>query len=101
MENDGDKMKLKSRLLAKGFEEDYDEEILKNSTTITKSSLRTELSVIVQYNGSVNTYDIKTAFLLDVKIEQNVYIRSPSKIYAKKILKLRKCISALADGLLQ
>ena len=47
VKNDGDDMiKLKSRLVAKGFEEDCFEEIPKYSPTIDKSSLRTVLSVI-------------------------------------------------------
>ena len=56
----GDKLKLKSRLAAKRFEEDCLEEIPKYSPTIDKSSLRAVLSVITQHNWSVNAIDIKT-----------------------------------------
>ena len=53
MKNDGDKMKLKSRLVAKGFEEDCFQEIPKYSPTIDKLSLRAVVSVIAQHNWSV------------------------------------------------
>ena len=75
MKNDGDKMKLKSRLVAKGFEKNCHEEILKYSSIIDTSSLRALLSVIAQHNWSVNTIDIKTAFLQGEEFEQNFYIR--------------------------
>ena len=54
MKNNSDKMKLKYRLVAKGFEEDCLEEIPKYSSTIDKSSLRAMLSLIAQHNWSVN-----------------------------------------------
>ena len=73
MKNNGDKMKLKSRLVAKGFEEDCLEEIPKYSPTIDKSSLRAVLSVITQHNWFINTIDIKTAFLQSEEFERNVY----------------------------
>ena len=83
-END-DKMKLKSRLVSKGFEEDCLEEIPKYSPTINRSSLRAVLSVIVQHNWSVNTIDIKTAFLQGEEFERNVYIKLPPEASTKKI----------------
>ena len=45
MRNDGDKMKLKSTLIVKGFEEDCLKEIPKYSPTIDKSSLRAVLLI--------------------------------------------------------
>ena len=94
-------MKLKSKLVAKGFEEDCLEEIPKYSPTIDKSSLRAVLSVIAQHNWSVNTIDIKTAFLQGEEVEQNVYTRPPSEASTKNIWKLRKCIYGLTDSSLQ
>ena len=73
VKNDGDKMKLKSTLVEKGLEEDCLEEIPKYSPTIDKSSLRAVLSITAQHNWSVNTIDIKTAFLQSKKFERNVY----------------------------
>ena len=46
VKNEGEKIKLKSMLVAKGFEEDCLEEIPKYSPTIEKSSLRAVLLVI-------------------------------------------------------
>ena len=85
-------MKLKSWLVAKGFEEDCLEEIQKYSPTIDKSSLRAVLLVIAQHNWSVNTIDIKTAFLQSEEFQWNVYIRPTAEASTKKIWKLRKCI---------
>ena len=60
---EGNKMKLKSRLVAKEFEEDCQEEILKYSLTIDKSFLRAVLSVFAQHNWSISTVTAKTVFL--------------------------------------
>ena len=85
VKNDVEKMKLKFKLIAKGFDEDCLEKIPKYSPTINKSSLRTVLSVIAPYNWSVNTIDIKTAFLQGKEFEWNVYIRAPPEASTKKI----------------
>ena len=60
VKNDGDKMKLKSRSVAKRFEKDCLGEMPKYLRTINKSSLK---AVISQQSWWVNTIDIKTAFL--------------------------------------
>ena len=101
VKNDIDKLKLKSRLVAKEFEEDCLEEIPKYSPTINKSSRRAVLSVIAQHNWSVNTIDIKTAFLQGEEFEWNFYIWPPPEASTKKIWKLRKCIYGLIDAPLQ
>ena len=89
VKNDGDKMKLKSRLIAKRFEEDCLEEIPKYSPTIDKSSLKAAFPVIAQHNWSVNIINIKTAFLQGEEFERNVYIRQSPVASSKKIWKLR------------
>ena len=70
----GDKMKLKSTLVAKEFEEECLEEIPKYSL-INKLTLRAVLSVCAQHDWSVNTIDIKTAFLQGEEFQWNVYIK--------------------------
>ena len=90
VKNDGDKMKLKSRLVAKGFEEECLEQIPKYSPTIDKSSLRAVLSVIAQHNWSVYTIDIKAAFLQGEEFEQNVLIRPLPEAATKKNLEIKE-----------
>ena len=97
VKNDGDKMKLKSRLVVKGFEEDCLEEKPKYSPTIYKLSRRAVLSVITQHNWSVSMIEIKTVFFLSEEYEWNVYIRPPLEASTKKIGKLRKCIYGLTN----
>ena len=50
VKNDGEKINLKSSLVANRFEEDCLDRIPKYSPTIDKSSLRVVLSIIAQHN---------------------------------------------------
>ncbi|VDI23145.1 Hypothetical predicted protein [Mytilus galloprovincialis] len=63
----------KARLVAKGFEEDSLDEIPKNSPTCEKQSLRLILSIIASKRWSINSVDIKTAFLQGEKMQREWY----------------------------
>ena len=98
----GDKLQRKARLFAKGFEEDCLDEILKNSSTCDKQSLRLILSVIAQKKWKINSVDIKTAFLQGEKIPREVYLQPPKEANsARNIWKLNKCVYGLADASLK
>ena len=94
--------KLKSRLVARGFE-DLDKDIVnKNSPTCDKQALRVVLSVIAQRNWKINTIDIKTAFLQGEKLEREVYILPPKEANESgKLWRLKKCVYGLSDASLK
>ncbi|CAC5415686.1 unnamed protein product [Mytilus coruscus] len=72
----------KATLVAKGFEEDSLDEIPKNSPTSEKQSLRLILSIIANKRWSINSVDIKTAFLQGEKMQREVYLRPPKEAKA-------------------
>ena len=91
-------MKRKARLIAKCFEEDCLDEIMKNSPTRDKQPLRIVLSVIKRRKWNINCIDIKTAFLQGEKIQREVFLRPPKEANAHgKIWKLHKCVYGLAE----
>ena len=92
----------KARLVAKGFEEDCLDEIQKNSPTCDKQSLRLVLSIIMQKKWSINSIDIKTAFLQGEKMQRKVYLHPPKEANANgKVWLLEKCVYGLADASLK
>ncbi|CAG2217386.1 unnamed protein product [Mytilus edulis] len=92
----------KARLVAKGFEEDCLDEIQKNSPTCDKQSLRLILSIIMQKKWSINSIDIKTAFLQGEKMQRKVHLRPPKEANANgKLWLLEKCVYGLADASLK
>ena len=101
VKNENEKVILKSRLVAKGFEEDCLDEMNKNSPTIDKSSLRAVLSIISSQKWNINTMDVKTAFLQGEQIDRDVFIRPPKEANTTKVWKLNKCVYGLADASLK
>ncbi|CAC5407524.1 unnamed protein product [Mytilus coruscus] len=92
----------KARLFAKGFEEDCLDEIQKNSPTYDKQSLRLILTIIMQKKWSINSIDIKTAFLQGEKMQRKVHLHPPKEANANgKIWLLEKCVYGLADASLK
>ncbi|CAC5404047.1 unnamed protein product [Mytilus coruscus] len=92
----------KARLVAKSFEEDSLDEIPKNSPTCEKQSLRLILSIIANKRWSINSVDIKTAFLQGEKMQREVYLRPPKEAKANgKVWRLNKCVNGLADASLK
>ena len=63
----------KARLVARGFEEP-ENNVRKKSPTCSKDSLRVIMAIIAKKKWSLNTIDIKTAFLQGQTIERDIYI---------------------------
>ena len=59
----------KARLVARGFEEE-NENIIKESPTCSRDSLRILTAITAQRSWKLSTIDIKTAFLQGEKIER-------------------------------
>ena len=75
----------KARLVARGFEENWNEEARRDSPTCTKDSFRLCLSIIATYKWVCNSLDIKSAFLQGKTIEREVYLRPPKEFNYGKL----------------
>ena len=93
------KRKVKSRLVARGFEE-KDDDFLSDSPTCAKESLRIALSIIASKKWKCQSIDIKAAFLQGRPIEREVYITPPSEagVSPHFVWKLKTCIYGLKDA---
>ena len=67
----------KARLVASGFEEDNQDEIVKESPTCSKDSLRIISAMTAQKCWDLRSIDIRTAFLQGETLQRNVYLRPP------------------------
>ena len=63
----------KARLVACGFEEDNQDEIVEESLTCSKDSLRIISAITAQKGWYLRSIDIKTAFLQGETLQRNVY----------------------------
>ena len=92
-------LKAKARLVARGFEDPQVKEIPKDSPTCNTESMRLILAIIAQKKWSVNTMDIKTAFLQGSELTRDIFVKPPPEASRTgKVWKLRKCIYGLADA---
>ena len=93
------KRKVKSRFVARGFEE-KDDDFLSDSPTCAKESLRIALSIIASKKWKCQSIDIKAAFLQGRPIEREVYITPPSEagVSPHFVWKLKTCIYGLKDA---
>ena len=73
---------VKARLVARGFQEDG--EILKDSPTCTKESLRLTLNIISCSEWRCHSIDIKSAFLQGNKIGRVVFVKPPKEANVAK-----------------
>ena len=87
---------VKARLCARGFEESHD--FRTDSPTCKRESVRIVLSVIASNNWSLNSIDIKRAFLQGNAIDRVVFIRPPKEACTDKVWCLKKCVYGLADA---
>ena len=92
------KMSTKARLVARGFEEDTS--VLRtDSPTCMKDSLRLLFALSVSKNWSLNSIDIKAAFLQGNPIERKLYLRPPKEAnQPDKLWLLRKVVYGLSDA---
>lgn len=87
---------IKARLVARGFQEDAD--VVSDSPTMTKASLRCILTLAAMNDWSVETVDIKSAFLQGMELDRPVFIKPPREADTGKIWKLKKCLYGLKDA---
>ena len=85
--------KIKSRLVARGFEENQ-EVLWTDSPTCAEETLRILLIVSARNKWKCQAIDIKTAFLQSEPIEREAYVIPPQEANEKDnvIWKLKKCV---------
>ena len=94
---DGERV-TKARLVARGFEEDSSD-MMKDSPTCTKESLRLVFAAAATQHWSVQSLDISSAFLQGNPIQRDVYIMPPEEVRTEGVLwKLKRCIYGLNDA---
>ena len=93
------KRKVKCRLVARGFEENQ-KDLLTDSPTCSKESLRMILTVLASKKWKCRSIDIKAAFLQGRPIERNVFLFPPKEanVDKHKVWKLKTCIYGLGDA---
>ena len=92
-----DQHKMKARLVARGYEEQQD--LLTDSPTCNKDSLRTILAIISSFDWTVNSFDVKAAFLQGKELDRELYLRPPKQANAPgKLWRLRRCVYGLNDA---
>ena len=92
------KMSTKARLVARGFEEDSTL-IRTDSPTCMRESLRIVLAIAACKEWSVNSIDIKAAFLQEKPIDRDIFLRPPIEANATgKLWKLKKVVYGLSDA---
>ena len=96
--HDGQKKKIKGRLVAKGFQEEFKPQ--SDSTTILRDSLKTVLTVAANEGHHIASLDITGAFLQGEKLDREVFVKPPPEVKEKPgfIWKLNKCLYGLNDA---
>ena len=88
---------IKARLVARGFEEECDQQT--DSPTVSKSVIRVFMAICVTLGWLIKTTDIKSAFLQGQDMDRDVYIQPPRGFECStKLWKLKKCLYGLNDA---
>ena len=88
---------VKSRLVARGFEENSTD-LHKHSPTCSKEAVRLTLSVASAHEWRCNSIDVKTAYLQGKPIEREVFLRPPPEFDEGQLWKLNKTVYGLSDA---
>ena len=95
--HDGQKTKVKARLVARGFQEE--EQPLSDSPTVLRESNKLFTAVAANGGFHVVTVDIRAAFLRSKALNRDVYVVPPIDIAQQGILwKLKKPLYGLNDA---
>ena len=94
--SDGQKQKLKGRLVAKGFQEK--EAPQSDSPTMLRESMKMFFTVAANEEFELRKIDIRAAFLQAKQHEREVFLKPPKDIKIEKIIwKLKKPLYGLND----
>ena len=87
---------IRAWLCPRGFEEEQN--FRTDSPTCSREGLKLACSLIASSYWTVNSLDVKTAFLQGKTIERSVIVRPPKEANTNKLWKPKKCIYGLADA---
>ncbi|XP_068232178.1 titin-like [Palaemon carinicauda] len=94
---DGQKTKIKARLVARGFQET--EKPKSDSPTALRESFKTFIAVSANEGFELESVDISAAFLQAEKLERDVFVEPPKDVKQEgTIWKLKKPIYGLEDA---
>ena len=88
---------IKARLCARGFEEDKSE-IRSDSPTASKETIRFALTIASSLSWTIQSLDVKTAFLQSFEITRDVFIRPPIEANTQGVWRLKKPVYGLSDS---
>lgn len=88
---------IRARLVARGYEEE--ENIQSDSPTLSKAGLRLIATFAASKEWTIETTDIKSAFLQGSKLERKVYIKPPKEArVTNQLWELTKALYGLKDA---
>ena len=88
----------KARLVARGFEEDKSE-LRTDSPTCMRETLKIGLGIAASKKWTINSIDIKAAFLQGKPITRDLYLKPPKEAVATgKLWRLKKVVYGLSDA---
>ena len=88
---------VRARLVARGYEEE--EDIQSDSPTLSKAGLRLIATFAASKKWTIETTDIKSAFLQGSRLERKVYIKPPKEAkVTNKLWELTKALYGLKDA---
>ena len=92
--------RVKARLVARGFEENVENDFRADSPTASKDVLRIFLSMLATNSWQCNSIDVKAAFLQGSNIDRDVYLKPPKEAddSVGMLWKLKKCVYGLKDA---
>ena len=90
------KPSVKARLVARGFEEVQN--FRTDSPTCSKEGLRIVLTIITANSWTLNSLDIKTAFLQGKEINREIFVQPSHEANTNNLWKLLKTVYGLADA---
>ena len=90
------KTTTKASFVVRGFEEQKNDTSMKDSPTCSKEVLQVSLTVFLSQSWSLNSINIKSAFLEDKEINRQVYLKPPKDFAQEgKVWLLKKTVYGL------
>lgn len=89
--------KIKSRLCARGFEDNELKERV-DSPTCSKMNLRLLIAIAATKQWKINSLDFQSAFLQGEDVKGDIYIKPPKEADTNKLWKLRKHVYGLKQS---
>ena len=79
---------VKTRLVARGYEEESLNWVRKDYHTCCEESLRSLLGIIVSFKWNVKTLDIKSTFLQGNRVKRDIFLKPPKEVTGNKLWKI-------------